>query len=206
MLTIWGRPNSINVQKVLWVCHELGLAYTRFDAGREFGGTDSPEYRRRNPNGLVPTIDDDGFVLWESNVIVRYLAVKHRAEALYPSELRRRFDVERWMDWNTTRLWPAVRPIFFALIRTPPEQQDHAALAKAQRDAESGFALLDSQLAERRFVAGEDFTIADIPMAIAAYRWYALDIPRPALPHVERWHALVKERPGYREHVAQPLS
>ncbi len=120
MLTIWGRSNSINVQKVLWCCSELGLAFRRLDAGGAFGGTDSPDYRERNPNGLVPTIEDDGFVLWESNVIVRYLATKHRAEALFPTDLRARSDVVRWLEWLATPLGPALRPLFFALIRTPP--------------------------------------------------------------------------------------
>ena len=130
MLTIWGRTNSINVQKVLWTCAELGLPFQRHDAGGAFGGTSTEAYRAMNPNGLVPTIEDDGFVLWESNVIVRYLATKHRAEALYPAELRARFDVERWMEWQTTTLWTALRPVFFGLIRTPPEQRDAAALAE----------------------------------------------------------------------------
>jgi glutathione S-transferase len=206
MLIIWGRANSINVQKVLWCCDELGLPFTRIDAGREFGGTDTPEYRRLNPNGLVPTIDDAGFVLWESNVIVRYLATKHRSESLYPSDLHKRFEVERWMDWHATTLWPAVRPIFFGLIRTPPERRDWAAIAKAQAEAERAFTLLNAHLSDRRFVTGETFTIADIPLGIATYRWGALDISRPSLPHVERWHGLLQERPAYQRYVLQPLS
>ncbi len=206
MLTIWGRNNSINVQKVLWTCAELGLPFRRFDAGGSFGNTDTPAYRALNPNGLVPTIDDDGYVLWESNVIMRYLATKHRAEALYPTGLQARFDVERWMDWQATRLWPALRPVFFGMIRTPPEQRDPKAIEQAQSGAAQTFALLDRHLDDHAFLAGDTFTIADIPSAIAAYRWYKLDIPRPTLPNLERWYATLSERPGFREHIAIPLS
>lgn len=206
MLTIWGRANSINVQKVLWTCAELGVAFRRHDAGGAFGGTSTPEYRALNPNGLVPTLEDDGYVLWESNVIVRYLATKQRAEALYPSELRARFDVERWMEWQTTTLWPSLRPVFFGIVRTPPEQRDAAAIEQAQATAARAFALLDGHLDGRAYVMGDAFTIGDIPNAIAAYRWYTLDIPRPALPNLERWYGALKERPGFREHVAIPLS
>ncbi|HEX2555554.1 MAG TPA: glutathione S-transferase family protein [Microvirga sp.] len=206
MLTIWGRNNSINVQKVLWTCAELGLPFRRHDAGGPYGGTDTDRYRAMNPNGLVPTVEDDGFVLWESNVIVRYLATKHRAEALYPSEIRARFDVERWMEWQTTTLWPALRPVFFALVRTPPEQRDAVAVAQAAASAAQAFTLLDRHLADRAFLAGGAFTIADISNGISAYRWYALAITRPTLPNVERWFAALGERPGFREHVALPLS
>src|SRR5215210_9544373 len=112
MLTLWGRVNSINVQKVHWCLEELGLAYDRIEAGREFGVVDTPEYRRMNPNGLVPTIEDDGFVLWESNAIVRYLARKHRAGALVPEEASRLALADQWMDWQVSTLWPAIRPLF----------------------------------------------------------------------------------------------
>jgi glutathione S-transferase len=206
MLTIWGRPNSINVQKVLWCCGELGLAFRRLDAGREFGVNDTPEYRRMNPNGLVPTIEDDGFVLWESNVIVRYLATKHQAQALYPTDLRSRFDVERWMDWQATTLWPALRPLFFGLIRTPVGERDVPAMERARSDSEVAFRLLDAHLAGRRFVAGEAFTVGDIPIGIAAHRWFALAVARPPLPRLERWYRTVAARPAFQEHVARPSS
>lgn len=206
MLTIWGRRNSINVQKVLWCCGELGLNFRRIDAGREFGGNDTPEYRQLNPNGLVPTIDDDGFVLWESNAIVRYLAAKHGAHILYPTDLRSRFDIERWMDWHATTLWPALRPVFFGLIRTLPEQRDAAAMRAAQEEAERAFSILNRQLSGREFITGDTFTIADIPLGIATYRWFALEIDRPSLPDLEEWHRRFQARPAFLAHVAGPLS
>lgn len=121
MLKIWGRANSINVQKVLWCCDELSLEYERIDAGGPFGRTQNPDYLAMNPNGLIPTISDDGFTLWESNAIVRYLAAKHGVGGLCPEDLRERADADRWMDWQLGTLWVALRPVFIGLVRTPPK-------------------------------------------------------------------------------------
>ena len=206
MLTIWGRANSINVQKVLWCCAELGLPYERIDAGGSFGVSNTPEYLAMNPNGLVPTISDDGFVLWESNVIVRYLAAKHGQGTLYPGDLKERAEAERWMDWQVTTLWAALRPLFFGYVRTPPEQRDAAALQAAQRSGEQALAILDCYLAGRAFVAGARFTMGDIPVGISVYRWTALPISRPDVPNVTRWYKNLTERPGFQTQVMLPLS
>ena len=206
MLTIWGLTNSINVQKVLWGCAELGLAYERIDAGGAFGVSDTPEYRAMNPNGLVPTIDDDGFVLWESNVIVRYLAAKHGVGTLYPADLRERAEADRWMDWQVTTLWAALRPVFFGYVRTPPEQRDGGALEAAERSSQEAVAILDRHLEKRAFVAGDRFTMGDIPAGISVYRWLALPIRRPEFPHVTRWYTALTERSGFETHVMQPLT
>ena len=84
MLKIIGRKTSSNVQKVLWVCGELNLPFEREDLGGPFGGNDTARYRALNPNGKVPTIVDQDFVLWESNSCTRYLSAKHGADTLYP--------------------------------------------------------------------------------------------------------------------------
>jgi glutathione S-transferase len=206
MLTIWGRANSINVQKVLWCCAELGLAYKRIDAGGAHGVTNTPDYLAMNPNALVPTIEDDGLVLWESNVIVRYLAAKHGQGTLHPADLRERAEADRWMDWQVTTLWAGLRPLFLGYVRTPPEQRDAAALAAAQRSSEQALTILDRHLKDRAYVAGPRFTMGDIPAGISVYRWYALPIERPDFPHVKRWYDRLTERPGFRTHVMQPLS
>lgn len=206
MLTIWGRANSINVQKVLWCCAELGLAYERIDAGGSYGVSNTPEYRAMNPNGLVPTINDDGFVLWESNVIVRYLAARHGPGTLYPGDLRERAEAERWMDWQVTTLWAALRPLFFGFVRTRPEQRDAAALDAAQRRSDEALAILDRYLEDQAFVAGARFTMGDIPVGISVYRWIALPIGHPDFPNVMRWYTALTERPGFRRHVMHPLS
>jgi glutathione S-transferase len=206
MLTIWGRANSINVQKVLWCCRELELPFTRIDAGGPHGRTGSPEYRGMNPTGLVPTLIDGDYVLWESNVIVRYLATKYGGEAIFPRALEARFNVERWMDWHATALWPAIRPVFIAAVRTPADQQDPAAMASSVEQAGRSLELLEARLAEAPFIAGESFTIADIPPAIALHRWLLLDVPKRPLPNAERWYGRMRQRPGFREHVDHPLS
>ena len=152
MLVIWGRDNSVNVQKALWVAEEIGLPYRRIDAGGAFGVVDTPEYRRLNPNGLVPTIDDDGFILWESGAIVRYLAAKHSPGTLWPTDLRVRAEADRWMDWKNTTFWPAIRPLFWNLIRTPVEQRD----PKAMEDSR----LATIEMLKRLEALGCDFVIA----------------------------------------------
>src|SRR5260370_414348 len=162
MLRIWGRTNSVNVQKVLWCWHELGLDYQRIDAGNDFGVTDTPEYIAMNPNRLVPTIDDGDIQLWESNVIVRYLAQKHGDGWLCPADIATRFDAERWMDWQATVFWPALRPLFIALIRAP-QQHDAAVISKGESLSLSALRVLDARLSHRTFLAGDAFSMGDIP-------------------------------------------
>jgi glutathione S-transferase len=201
MLKIIGRSNSSNVQKVLWCCAELGLDFEREDAGREFGRNDTPEFLAMNPNGLVPVIEDDGCVLWESNTIVRYLAAGHGKGTLYPDDLKRRASAERWMDWQLSVLGRAFTPIFHGLVRDPPEKRDHARIAAARDDVESKLEMLDRYLGETAFVAGDALTIGDIPVGIYAYRWYQFDIERKTLPNLERWYAALSERPAFQTHV-----
>ncbi len=204
MLKIWGRANSSNVEKVLWCCDELRLAYERIDAGGQFGRTDEPAYLAMNPNGLVPTIDDDGFILWESNAILRYLGNKHGR--LYPVPVRDRAEVDKWLDWQLITLWPPLMPAFFQLVRTPPAQRDQSIIDKSAQQVGTLMGILDQRLAGRAFVAGDEFTIADIANGIVAYRWSVLDIDRPALAHIEAWLAGLARRQPYIKHVAHPLS
>jgi glutathione S-transferase len=205
MITLWGRKNSINVQKALWCIEELGLAYERIDAGRGYGVTDTPEYRRMNPNGLVPTIEDDGFVLWESNAIVRYLCSKHSAGELCPADPKVRADADRWMDWQATAFTPAFGPIFHGLVRTPgsrTREEIDAAIA-----ASEGFAaILDARLADRRYVAGDTFTMGDIPPGAAAFRWLNLPIERQPRPNLERYVEDILARPAARKVLILPLT
>lgn len=206
MLTVWGRTNSINVQKVLWTLVEVRREFTRVDAGLQFGVTQTPEYLAMNPNALVPTIDDDGFVLWESNVIVRYLASKYGPEALYPRGLEERALVERWMDWQTNTFYPAMVPAFMGLVRQSPGERDDAAIEKARAAAERWLTILDRHLASRDFVNGDAFTVGEIPIGAAVNRWYRMPIARQDHKNVEHWLAALRERPGFRSHVDLPLS
>ena len=206
MLKVWGRANSINVQKVLWCCDELGLEYERIDAGGPFDRTQDPEYLAMNPNGLVPTISDDGFTLWESNAIVRYLAAKHGAGTLCPDDLRERADADRWMDWQLGTLWAAMRPVFIGLVRTPPEERDTAAIEEARQQAVEAWNILEAHLEGRDYALGERFTMADIPLGVSIYRWLQLPVERPAVPNLEAYHERLSERPAFRERVMLPLT
>jgi glutathione S-transferase len=206
MLKIWGRTNSINVQKVLWCCGEIGLQYERIDAGLAFGVNDTPEYKSMNPNGLVPTIDDDGFILWESHAIVRYLARKHGTGTLWPADARTAADADRWMEWYSTTLWLDVRPIFQTLVRTAPEKRNMAAVEDHRKKLAANFQIVDGHLAKRDYLAGQAFTMADIPMAVAAYRWFNLPLTRPAMANLERWYQRICERPAFRQHCMLPLT
>ncbi|MCY7370920.1 MAG: glutathione S-transferase [Polaromonas sp.] len=194
MLKIWGRISSINVKKVVWTAQELGLDFQRTEAGGLFGVVKTPEYLRLNPNSLVPVIEDGDYTLWESNVIVRYLCARHAPDTLYPQALRERFDAERWMDWQQTTFNPASRPGFWQLVRTPAEQRDLALIAESNAAVESLMATLDAHLATREFMLGAQFSMADIPLACEAHRWFALPQTRQSRPHVERWFAGLRAR------------
>ena len=206
MLRIWGRSNSINVQKVLWCCGELDVPYERVDVGGPFGGNREPEYLRLNPNGLVPTISDSGFVLWESNAIVRYLAARHGMGTLCPEDLAQRADADRWMDWQMGTLWASLRPAFIGLVRTPPEKRDQTDIAAAIRRTAENLAILDAHLAGRDYVTGPVFTMADIPLGTTAYRWFNLDVERPVMPELEAWYERLCARPSFMANVMLPLS
>lgn len=206
MLVIWGRDNSVNVQKPLWCLEEMGIAYERRDAGGAFGIVDTPEYRALNPNGLVPTMVEDGFILWESNAIVRYLAAKHSAGNLWPVDLRIRAEADRWMEWQNTTLWPALRPVFWNLIRTPVDQRDPDEMEASRLKSAQVLGILDAHLATRAFVAGDDFTMGDIPVGCGVWRWMALPIERPPLPNLQRWFDALAQRPAFAKTVMTPLT
>ncbi len=202
MLKIFGRKTSSNVQKVLWCCGEIGLPFEREDIGGEFGKNKSPEYLALNPNGLVPTIDEGGFVLWESNAIVRYLAAKHAVGTLCPIDLQRRADAERWMDWQQTTLGPPMGILFRGLLKTPPDAIESGEIERARQKAAAAFAILETQLAEQPYVAGPELTIGDIALGYAPHRWFKLPVERRDLPNVKGWYARLCERPAYRQHIA----
>lgn len=206
MLKIWGRKNSINVQKVLWCCEELGLPFERVDVGGPFVGNDEPWYLALNPTGLVPTISDDGFVLWESNAIVRYLAARYGAGTFWPQDPQARAEADRWMDFQATTLWANLRPVFLGLRRTPPEERDEDLLEASRKRAEEAFAILDAHLNGRGYIGGSSPNMGDIPLGAAAYRWFELEIRRPSMPSLEAWYERLRGRPAYRANIMLPLS
>ncbi len=206
MLKLWGRITSINVQKVRWALAELGVAHERIEAGMQFGVVNESHYRVMNPNGRIPTIDDEGFVLWESNAIVRYLAARHGEGSLWPTELRMRADADRWMDWATTTLQPSVTPVFWGLIRSAPETRNLKEIETQTAAANDAFQIVDKVLASRPYLAGDSLTMGDIPLGTFVHRWYRLPVERPAMPHLDAYFERLQTRAAFRDNVMIPLS
>jgi len=209
MLKVWGRNTSSNVQKVMWAIGELGLGHERIDVGGAYGKNREAEYLAMNPNGLVPTLqEDDGFLLWESNSIVRYLGSKYdAANVIEPKDLKQRAVANQWMDWQLSVCGPAITPVFWGLIRTPPEKRDPAAIKAGVDKTVEAMKMLDARLAKSDYVAGPAFSYGDIPVAIMCYRYVQLVPDRPATPHLDRWYATVSSRQAFKDHVGSvPLS
>lgn len=204
MLKIWGRANSVNVKKALWCLEELALPYDRIDAGMTYGVVNTPEYRKMNPNGLVPTLDEDGFILWESHSIVRYLAAKFGKGVLLPMDERSRAVASQWMDWACS-FQVNFRPVFWGLVRTPPEKRDAAAIEEGRRKCAEMLGILDTALADRHYVAGA-FSMGDIPIGCHVQLWMRLPIERPKQPNLEGWFERLCARPAYKKIVDIPLT
>jgi glutathione S-transferase len=208
VIKVWGRNTSSNVQKVMWAIGEIGLPHERIDVGGSFGKNREAEYLAMNPNGLVPTLqEEDGFLLWESNTIVRYLAAKHRSTVLEPADLRARALASKWMDWQLSVCGPAITPVFWGMIRTPPEKRDHAAIEDGKKKTTAVIGMMDELLGRTAYLAGDGFSYGDIPVGIMAYRYRQLVPDRPPLRNFERWYAAISSRPAFKDQVGSvPLS
>jgi len=206
MLKIWGRANSVNVKKVLWCADELGIAYERQDAGLQFGVVNEPWYRKMNPNGLVPTVEDEGLILWESNTIVRYLASRHGPSALSPADPRQRAASEKWMDWTLSALHGPYRDVFWGLVRTPAEKRNPEQIEASRRKCAELWAFVDAALEGRQYVIGDQPSVGDIPLGCFAYGWYSMPIERPAMKNLDAWYRRLCDRPAYRNTVMLPLT
>ncbi len=201
MLRIIGRKTSSNVMKVLWACTELGLDFEREDLGGPFGGNDSPEYRALNPTRKVPTIIDDGFVLWESNACVQYLASIHAVGTWWPSDPKMRGNAQRWMDFALGTLAPAHVPVFHGLIRTAPDKRNTDAIAAGRDDFSAQLAIMDRYLGETEYLAGPEITMGDISPATFVFRWFNMPIEREDYPNLKRWYDAIAARPAYKKVV-----
>ena len=204
---IWGRLNSFNVQKVLFLCEELQLDFERIDAGMAYGVNKTPHYLSMNPNGLVPTLCDEGFILWESHAILRYLARKFDTLGQwYGAEPQRMSKVDQWLDWTNTTAWPPMRTLFWGWIRTEHEQRDYKELENSRLQMIKMLGLMDDQLRQSAFMAGDHMSLADIPLALIAYRWFNLPIDRPVLPSLDRWYRVMSQTQGFKAYSCAPLS
>ncbi|MFB5186676.1 glutathione S-transferase [Yersinia intermedia] len=206
MLTVWGRNNSTNVKKVLWCLEELGIGYQRIDVGGQYGKLNDPLYRSMNPNGLIPCLQDDDFILWESNTIVRYLAAQYGDGTLYLPDARLRASAEKWMDWATSSMAEPFKAVFIGLVRTPPEQQDKVKIAQGMTQLNTLMAIADQALEKQAYLSGDKFGIGDIPLGCLAYAWFNLSIERPPLPNVERWYQRVSQRAAFQKVIDIGLS
>ena len=213
MLKLWGRKNSSNVKKVMWACAELGVPYERIDAGLHYGVTTTDEFREKNPNGMIPVIDDDGFILWESNAICRYLCGKHPKVPFWPDDPQMRASADRWMDWQCTTLGPPLGPAFMQLVRYPQDTWDMKMISTNIPKVAEAWKIADRQLGKTRWLTGEDFTVGDIPLAILAYTWFELPLAKAGLEqhrvpmaNVDRWYAQLNAMPNFREIVAIGLT
>lgn len=205
MIKVWGRHDGSNVIKAMWCIGELGIEYERVDWGGKFGGNDDPAYRAMNPNGRLPTIEEeDGWSVWESGAVIRYLSAKHDMGGLYPSDLRERADADRWMDWSSLNLAP-FNPVYLDyFFRLPAEERDLSTVESAIKATTPWYDILDAHLADRDYVCGDRLTIGDIPAGVLTHRWMTWTPgERPSHPNVEAWYARLCERPAYQEHVLE---
>ena len=207
MVRILGRANSINVQKVMWLIGELELNHERIDIGLQYGGNDTEEYLTKNPNGLVPTIEDGENIVWESHSIIRYLAEKFAADTpWWPSDIVSRGHAGQWMDWYASRLNAPMTTIFWNVIRHPPEKRNPDAVTAATTEAAKLWAILNEELSKKDFVGGATPSISDIPVGCAIHRWSAMDFDKPSFTNVDAWYARLSSRSPYQTHVMLPLS
>jgi glutathione S-transferase len=203
VLTIWGRLNSHNVKKVAWLAVELGLEFERIDVGGQFGM--DAAYLAKNPNALIPTIEDGDFVLWESNAILRYLAARYGGERWWPADAMARALADRWMDWQFGYA-DAQRDAFLQNVRTAEDDRKPELIATSVANSASLLAVMERTLSEQTWLSGDAFGIGDIPMGVYAWTWFNLPIDRPTFPAIENWYARIRQRPGYAEQVGIPLS
>jgi glutathione S-transferase len=204
---LWGRATSSNVMKVIWLLEELNLPYDRIDVGGAFGKTDTPEYRAMNPTGLVPTLQEDQFTLWESNAILRYICAAHAPDSpLWPREPHARANVDRWMDAQQTVLNRSMTVLFWGLVRTPPDKRDDAAIKQAVVDTARVWHMVSAQLAHHPYLAGDALTLADFPWGPHLHRWFSMKFDRPEVPHLRAWYDRLLQRPAYKAHLAGPVA
>ncbi|MDF2642507.1 MAG: glutathione S-transferase [Pseudomonas sp.] len=207
MLRIWGRKNSSNVRKALWMAEEVGVPYETRDAGGAFGLVNEAEYRALNPNGRIPMIEDGDLVLWESNAIVRYLAAQYAAGSdLYPADPKVRARADKWMDWTTSTIATPFIPVFWGVLRTPAAEQDWVAINQGIQTLHGLLAVADAELSRQPWLSGEAFGMGDVPLGCFAYAWFEMPIERPPLPHLQAWYERLTLRPAYRKAVMTPLT
>ncbi|MER5137130.1 glutathione S-transferase family protein [Providencia stuartii] len=206
MLTVWGRKNSSNVKKVLWCLEELNVAYHQKDVGGPFGGLDTPEYKKMNPNSTIPTLQDDDFTLWESNTILRYLTEKfEHSHLLVPQNLQEKAAADKWLDWGCGSLFDNIKQMMNKIVRVSPDERDPETVRTIYHNIEKLLKIADEALATQPYFSGQQFGIADIAIAPLFYPWHEIVTERPEFPHLERWYSQLTTRPAFQKIVMIPL-
>ncbi len=203
MFTIYGRANSSNVRKLLWLCEEIGQSdYERLDYGRGYKPCSSPEYMALNPNMVVPTLVDGDLVIWESNTQLRYLAAKHGPEDIYPADPARRARVEQWLDWQLTTAILGIRRLFQGLHVKDDAFTGAEGLEEAHGQATRSMEILDAHLAKSgAYIAADTLTIADCALGMFVHRWFALPIERRDFPALAAYYGRLKERAPFQNWI-----
>ena len=205
MLEIWGRKNANQVIQVLWTLAELELDYQRHSIGTRNGDLETEEYKSLNPNSKIPTIRDNGFVMWESHAIIRYLARQYGLGTLYPDDPQKAAMSDQWMTWSTDSFMGTFFPVFWQLVRTEESERDYKKIAEMAKQSSEILQILEDHLVKNNFVAGEQFTYGDIPLGVLIHKYFVLDIERPSLPGIEAWYERLSIREPFQEHAMQPF-
>jgi glutathione S-transferase len=201
MLKVLGRGTSGNVQKVVWLLEELGQPYQREDYGRQFNNTQTEAYLRLNPSGKVPTLVDGDVAVWESNTILRYLCNKlPGGSPLYPAEPAARSQVERWMDWQLASL----NAPYLSVFKDSKKKDEERAPGFAADVKELGaqLELLEKGTAGRPFLAGANFSLADLCLGPVIDRALAFPVALPAIPGIRAWRDRMVAREAYKKSKA----
>jgi len=205
MLEIWGRKNGNQVIQVLWTLGELGLDYKRYTIGGSFGGLESDEYKALNPNSKIPTIRDNGFVLWESHAIIRYLASTYGQGTLWPNDPQKVALSDQWMTWSTDGFMGTFFPVFWQLVRTEESERNYDQISEMAKKSSAILQILEGHLINHNYVAGDELTFGDVPLGVLLHKYFVLDIERPSLPGIEAWYARLCERDAYKKHAMLPF-
>ncbi len=213
-ITVWGRPTSTRTLRVLWTLAEIGLDFDLIlasgtmgaggsieNGNQPYGIVDTPEYRAMNPMGTVPTIRDGDFTLCESNSIVRYLAMKYAPDLLYGGNIETFARASRWMDWDNNEVIPGQHSLVLHLVRLPNARREPAIARRAHADQVRLYQIVDRQLGQTAFIAGDSFTMGDIGIGIHCHRWHLYDLERPQMPNLVRWYADLRKRPAWKRWV-----
>jgi glutathione S-transferase len=204
-MKLYARRSSSNSQKVLWFLGELESEYEFLNTGGDAGGLDTPEYLAMNPNGTVPLLLDDGLAVWESHTILRYLAAKYGADNYWPSDASERSQIDRWMDWSQAQFDAAFMGLFWGYYRTPEGSRNEAQNRRRVNQCQASIDILNGQLSEHDYVAGDQLTLADIPVGSLMYRYVHLDVTEDLPQHVAKWYELLMARDAFRTHIMRPF-